>query len=107
FDIDFCMRRRGEVIDYVREKYGKDCVANIITFGKFGAKMVVRDIARAMGLDFASANRIAKMVPDDLDITLNTALERSAELASEVQTNEVARTIFDQGKIIEGMVRNL
>lgn len=107
FDIDFCMRRRGEVIDYVREKYGKDCVANIITFGKFGAKMVVRDISRVMGLDYAVADRIAKMVPDDPNTSLDDALKRSAELASEVETNPVTKTIFDQGKIIEGMVRNV
>jgi DNA polymerase-3 subunit alpha len=107
FDIDFCMRRRGEVIDYVREKYGKDCVANIITFGKFGAKMVVRDIARVMGIDYAAADKIAKMVPDDPNTTLKLALERSAELTREVETNEQARIIFDQGKIIEGMVRNI
>jgi DNA polymerase III subunit alpha len=63
FDIDFCMRRRGEVIDYVREKYGNDCVANIITYGTLGAKMVIRDVARVHNLPFAEADRLAKMIP--------------------------------------------
>jgi len=68
FDIDFCMRRRVEVIDYVREKYGKDCVANIITYGTLGAKMVIRDISRVHNLAYADADRLAKMIPDELDI---------------------------------------
>ena len=106
FDIDFCMRRRGEVVDFVRRKYGEDCVANIITFGKFGAKMVVRDVARVLDIPYADADRIAKMVPDDLNITLRGALEKSRELQHEVNTNPLAEKILDHGKIIEGMVRN-
>ncbi|MGY8714586.1 MAG: DNA polymerase III subunit alpha, partial [Verrucomicrobiia bacterium] len=62
FDIDFCMRRRGEVIEYVRDKYGRDCVANIITFGTFGAKMVVRDVARVRDVPYAEADKLAKMI---------------------------------------------
>lgn len=107
FDIDFCMRRRSEVIDYVREKYGKDCVANIGTFGKFGAKMVVRDIARVLDLPYAEADKIAKMVPDDLNITLESALEKSSEFRREAETNPIARKILEHGKVIEGMVRNI
>ncbi|RKX35444.1 MAG: DNA polymerase III subunit alpha [Verrucomicrobia bacterium] len=106
FDIDFCMRRRGEVVDYVREKYGRECVANIITFGTFGAKMVVRDMARVLGVEFADADRIAKMVPDDLNISLAEALEKSSELRRESETNPVAARILEQGQVIEGMVRN-
>jgi DNA polymerase-3 subunit alpha len=106
FDIDFCMRRRGQVIDYVREKYGKDCVANIITFGTFGAKMVVRDLARVLDIPYAEADRIAKMVPDELGINLSGALEKSSELRIEVQRNDLAKKIIEQGKTIEGMVRN-
>ncbi|MEC7236149.1 MAG: DNA polymerase III subunit alpha, partial [Verrucomicrobiota bacterium] len=64
FDVDFCMRRRDEVVNYVRNKYGKDRVANIITFGTFGAKMVIRDLARVNDLDFAESNKLAKMIPD-------------------------------------------
>jgi DNA polymerase III subunit alpha len=106
FDIDFCMRRRGEVIDYVRRKYGQDCVANIITYGTLGAKMVVRDLARVHDLPFAEADRLAKMVPDELNIALKDALEKSAELRGEYDRNPVARRILDQGLVLEGMVRN-
>ncbi len=107
FDIDFCMRRRGEVIDYVREKYGKECVANIVTFGKFGAKMVVRDVARVLGIPYGDADRIAKMVPDDLNISLEDSLAKSTELRNEVDQNPQAAKIIEHGRIIEGMVRNV
>ncbi len=106
FDIDFCMRRRGEVIDYVRQKYGKDCVANIITYGTLGAKMVIRDVSRVHNLPYADADRLAKMIPDELNITLETALEKSAELRDEVAKNPVAKKILDQARVLEGMVRN-
>ncbi|MGF1485003.1 MAG: DNA polymerase III subunit alpha [Opitutales bacterium] len=106
FDVDFCMRRRDEVVGYVRDKYGAERVANIITFGTFGAKMIVRDLARINDLPFADADRLAKMVPDELNISLEDAVIRSSDLASEVKTNPTARRIVDQGKIIEGMVRN-
>jgi len=106
FDIDFCMRRRGEVIDYVRQKYGHDCVANIITYGTLGAKMVVRDVSRVHDLTFAEADRLAKMIPDELNIALKDALEKSAELKREYDTNPTAKKIIDQGLVLEGMVRN-
>ena len=106
FDIDFCMRRRGEVIDYVRQKYGNDCVANIITYGTLGAKMVVRDVSRVHDLPFAEADRLAKMIPDELNIALKDALEKSAELKGEYDRNPVAKKILDQGLVLEGMVRN-
>ncbi|MBN1404848.1 MAG: DNA polymerase III subunit alpha [Opitutales bacterium] len=106
FDVDFCMRRRDEVVEYVRQKYGEECVSNIITFGTFGAKAVVRDMARVMDLPFSEANRIAKMVPDDLHIKLAEALEKSSELAAEVRNNPAAEEIFTKGRVIEGMVRN-
>jgi len=106
FDIDFCMRRRGEVIEYVREKYGRDCVANIITFGTFGAKMVIRDVARVRDLPYAEADKLAKMIPDDLNISLADSLKKSPELASEYEKNPIAKQIIDTGKVIEGMVRN-
>jgi DNA polymerase-3 subunit alpha len=107
FDIDFCMRRRAEVIEYVREKYGRDCVANIITFGTFGAKMVMRDVARVRDLPYAEADKLAKMVPDDLNISLNDALEKSPEFKREYDTNPIAKQIIDTGQVIEGMVRNV
>ncbi|MGH8017692.1 MAG: DNA polymerase III subunit alpha, partial [Opitutaceae bacterium] len=106
FDIDFCMRRRGEVIDYVRKKYGSDCVANIITYGTLGAKMVVRDVARVNDLSFADADRLAKMIPDELNISLDDAVSKSAELRAEIETNPVARKIVESGRVLEGLVRN-
>ena len=107
FDIDFCMKRRAEVIEYVREKYGRDCVANIVTFGTFGAKMVVRDIARVRDLPYAEADKLAKMVPDDLNITLEQALEKSPEFREECEKNPIAKQIIETGQVIEGMVRNV
>ncbi|RME68853.1 MAG: DNA polymerase III subunit alpha, partial [Verrucomicrobia bacterium] len=105
-DIDFCMRRRAEVIEYVREKYGKDCVANIITYGTLGAKMVVRDVSRVHDLPFAEADRLAKMIPDELNISLDDAIAKSAELRAEIETNPTARKIIEAGRVLEGLVRN-
>ena len=106
FDIDFCMRRRDEVVDYVRKKYGEDRVANIITFGTFGAKMVVRDLARIRDLPFVESNRLAKLIPDDINISLEDALKKSKELSEEVSINPQAASIIETGRVIEGMVRN-
>jgi DNA polymerase-3 subunit alpha len=106
FDIDFCMRRRGEVIDYVREKYGRDCVANIITYGTLGAKMVIRDVARVNDVPYADADRLAKMIPDEISISLEDAQKKSAELRDEIARNPVAKKIFEQALVLEGMVRN-
>jgi DNA polymerase-3 subunit alpha len=106
FDVDFCMRRRDEVVDYVRQKYGTDRVANIITYGKFGAKMVVRDLARVMDIEYAEANRIAKMVPDDLNISLEDAIAKSGELRAAMGSDSRVAEIIKEGKVIEGMVRN-
>jgi len=106
FDIDFCMRRRGEVINYVRQKYGDACVANIITYGTMGAKMVIRDVSRVHSLPYAEADRLAKMIPDELNITLEQAVTKSAELREEVSKNPAAKKIFEQAKVLEGMVRN-
>lgn len=106
FDVDFCMRRRDEVVQYVRDKYGRDRVANIITFGTFGAKMVIRDLARINDIEFSEANKLAKMIPEELNISLQESLKKSPELQQEVKINPLARNIVDQGQIIEGMVRN-
>ena len=106
FDVDFCMRRRDEVVNYVREKYGENAVANIITFGTFGAKMVVRDLARVNDVPYVEADRIAKMVPDELNISLEASVAKSGELQSEIRGNPVAGKIVDHGQVIEGMVRN-
>lgn len=106
FDIDFCMRRRAEVIDYVRKKYGSECVANIITFGTFGAKMILRDLARVNDIPYSEADRIAKLVPDDIGITLDEAIEKSDELRNELKINPTASKMIEQGRVIEGMVRS-
>lgn len=106
FDVDFCMRRRDDVVNYVRDKYGADRVANIITYGKFGAKMIVRDLARVLDIPYAEANRVAKMVPDDLNISIDKAVEKSLELQAEMRRDPRVAEIIRQGKVIEGMVRN-
>ncbi|MDP0497530.1 MAG: DNA polymerase III subunit alpha [Verrucomicrobiota bacterium JB024] len=106
FDVDFCMRRRDDVVNYVRDKYGRDRVANIITFGTFGAKMIVRDLARINDLTFAEGDKLAKMIPDELNISLTDAVAKSGELQAELRNNPVAKRIIDEGKVIEGMVRN-
>lgn len=106
FDIDFCMRRREKVIEYVRQKYGADHFGNIITFGTFGAKMVIRDLCRVHDIPFSEANRIAKMVPDELNITITSALEKSQELKVETQMNPKIGKILEDGLTIEGTVRN-
>ncbi|MDR3274081.1 MAG: DNA polymerase III subunit alpha [Puniceicoccales bacterium] len=107
FDIDFCMNRRSDVIDYVRSKYGKDHVANIITFGTLGAKMVVRDVCRVYDIPYEEANRLAKMIPDDLHVTLSEALAKSAELRAEQQKSPQIAKILKECQVLEGMVRNV
>jgi len=106
FDIDFCMRRREDVVNFVRDKYGEDSVANIITYGTFGAKMIIRDMARVNDVPFADADKLAKMIPDELNISLESSIEKSRELREEIARNPVAKRIVEQGKVIEGMVRN-
>jgi len=106
FDIDFCMRRREEVINYVRDKYGRDCVANIITYGTLGAKMVIRDVSRVNNLPFAEADRLAKMIPDEINISLEDAITKSAELRTEIDRNPIAKRIVTSARVLEGMVRN-
>ena len=106
FDIDFCMRRRDDVVSYVREKYGVEQVANIITFGTFGAKMIVRDLARVNEVPYAEADQLAKMVPDELNISLDDAVMKSDDLRNATKTNPIAARIIEHGKVIEGMVRN-
>ncbi len=106
-DVDFCQDRRGEVIDYVREKYGKKSVAQIVTFGTLGAKMAIRDVARVMGLSFAEASKIAGLVPKDPKITIASALEQSAEFRDLLATDERAREVVETAKALEGVVRQI
>jgi DNA polymerase-3 subunit alpha len=105
-DVDFCEARRGEVLEYVRQKYGERRVAQIITFGKLKAKSVVRDVGRVMGLSYRDADRIAKMIPNELNITLDLAVEKNSELKRAVATEPATRQLFDYAKVLEGLSRN-
>jgi DNA polymerase III subunit alpha len=105
-DVDFCEARRGEVLEYVRQKYGERRVAQIITFGKLKAKSVVRDVGRVMGWSYRDADRIAKMIPNELNITLDTAIEKNPELKRAVATEPATRQLFDHAKVLEGLSRN-
>jgi DNA polymerase-3 subunit alpha len=105
-DMDFCYNRRPEVIDYVRHKYGNDHVAQIITFGTLGAKMVVRDAGRVLGLSYGDCDRIAKMIPPDIGMTLKKALEMSPELKAAYQNEDNVRRVIDYGFTLEGLARN-
>src|SRR5881409_3264756 len=105
-DIDFCEARRGEVLGYVRQKYGERRVAQIITFGKLKAKSVVRDVGRVMGWSYRDADRIAKMIPNELNITLDSAVEKNPELKRAVTTEPQTRQLFDYAKVLEGLSRN-
>src|SRR5438105_4248519 len=105
-DVDFCEARRGEVLEYVRQKYGERRVAQIITFGKLKAKSVVRDVGRVMGLSYRDADRIARMIPNELNITLDSAAEKNLELKRAIATEPQTKQLFDYGKILEGLSRN-
>lgn len=106
FDTDFCYERRGEVIDYVTRKYGAENVCQIITFGTMGAKAAVRDVARALGLSFADGDRIAKLIPSELDITIDGALEKTAELQQLYEQDEVTHRLIDIARALEGLPRH-
>jgi DNA polymerase-3 subunit alpha len=105
-DIDFCMNRRGEVIDYVTHKYGRENVAQIITFGTMAAKAAIKDVGRAMDIPYNDVDRIAKMVPTQLNITLEQALAESPALQQAYQSDAQVRELLDTAKKLEGLVRN-
>jgi DNA polymerase-3 subunit alpha len=105
-DIDFADDRRADVIEYVRQKYGRDAVAQIITFGTMGAKSVVRDVGRVMGLSYSECDRLAKMIPFELKMTLEKALKQSPELKQAYETEEVTRELIDTAFILEDLTRN-
>lgn len=104
-DVDFCEARRGEVLEYVRQKYGERRVAQIITFNKLKARSVVRDVARVTGLSYAEGDRIAKMIPTELGTTLETAIAKNPELKKAVATEPSTRQVFEYGRFLEGMSR--
>lgn len=105
-DVDICMDRRSEVINYTLNKYGKDNIAQIITFGTMKAKMSIKDVGRVLSVPLAKVNAIAKLVPEDLNITLEKALEKDHDLRSMYEQDEEARRIIDIGKKLEGSIRN-
>ncbi len=105
FDIDFCERRRGEVLDYVRTKYGAESVAQIGTFGTLKAKAVLKDVARVMGVPFADANRLVALIPTDPKMTLAKALE-IPEVKALHESTDWVRQVFERGKVLEGLNRN-
>jgi len=105
-DIDFADDRRADVIEYVRQKYGRDAVAQIITFGTMGAKSVVRDVGRVMGLNYSECDRLAKMVPADLKMNLEKALKQSPELKAAYDSEEVTRELIDTAFVLEDLTRN-
>ena len=106
FDIDFCMEGRDRVIEYVAERYGRDRVAQIITFGTMAAKAVIRDCGRVLGQPYGFVDRIAKLVPFEIGMTLEKALEQSDELATMYRDDEEVAAIIDLARSLEGLVRN-
>jgi len=105
-DIDFCMNRRGEVIQYVTQKYGRDNVAQIITFGTMAAKAAIKDVGRAMDIPYSDVDRIAKMVPATLNITLDEAIEESPPLREAYEKDSQVQELLDTARKLEGLVRN-
>jgi DNA polymerase-3 subunit alpha len=105
-DIDFADDRRADVIEYVRQNYGEDAVAQIVTFGTLGAKSVVRDVGRVMGLSYGECDRLAKMIPFDLKMTLEKALKQSPELKQAYDSEEVTRELIDTAMVLEDLARN-
>ncbi len=105
-DIDFADDRRADVIEYVRQKYGREAVAQIITFGTMGAKSVLRDVGRVMGLSYGECDRLAKLVPADLKMTLEKALKQAPELKEAYDTEETTRELIDTALVLEDLSRN-
>ncbi|GDX85083.1 DNA-directed DNA polymerase [Methylococcaceae bacterium] len=106
FDIDFCMDRRDEVIDYVADHYGRDQVSQIITYGSMAAKAVIRDVGRVLSLGYGFVDRLAKMIPAEVGITLSDALKNSSEIQQAYNNEEDVKTLIDMALILEGTVRN-
>ena len=107
FDIDFCMEGRDLVINHVSELYGQDAVAQIVTFGTMGAKAVVRDVARVQGKPYGLADKLSKMIPLEVGMTLATAVEQESELRGFIDDNEEVAEIMDMAYKLEGVVRNV
>lgn len=106
FDVDFCMDRRDEVIDYVANHYGRDHVAQIITYGSMAAKAVIRDVGRVLGFAYGFVDRLAKLIPFEIGMTLEKALKDSAELKQLYDTEEEVKSLVDMARSLEGIARN-
>ena len=106
FDIDFCMERRDEVIDYVARHYGRDRVSQIITYGSMAAKAVIRDVGRVMGFAYGFVDRLAKLIPFEIGMTLEKALKESAELKALYDEEEEVKNLIDMARSLEGVSRN-
>jgi DNA polymerase III subunit alpha len=107
FDIDFCMERRDRVIDYVTERYGREAVSQIITYGSMAARAVVRDVGRVLGYPYGMVDKIAKLIPFELGITLEKALAQEDELKNHYDNEDEIKTLIDLAKKLEGLVRNV
>ena len=106
FDIDFCYVRRQEVIDYVISKYGADHVAQIVTFGTMAARAAVRDVGRALGIPYATVDEVAKLIPNELKITIDKALKMTPELRQICEDNDQVRNLIEIARKVEGMPRH-
>ncbi|MDD2214418.1 MAG: DNA polymerase III subunit alpha [Oscillospiraceae bacterium] len=106
FDVDFCYERRGEVIEYVTQKYGQDRVAQVITFGTLAARAAVRDVARVLDVPYQDSDRLAKMIPAALGMTLERALKESPELKQAYASDPLAQEVLDTARRVEGMPRH-
>ncbi|MBP5416068.1 MAG: DNA polymerase III subunit alpha [Clostridiales bacterium] len=106
FDVDFCYERRQEVIDYVTRKYGEDRVAQVITFGTLAAKACIKDVARALDVPYTDSDRICKMIPNNLGITIADALKMSPDLKNEYENSDIVKQVIDTAMLFEGMPRH-
>ncbi len=105
-DVDICMDKRSKVIEYTLQKYGLNNVAQIITFGTMKAKITIKDVGRVLSIPLSKVNQIAKLVPDELNITLEKALDLDAELRAMYHEDQDTAKIIDLGRKLEGSVRN-
>lgn len=106
FDIDFCMERRDEVIEYVAQTYGRDAVSQIITYGSMAARAVLRDVGRVLGLPYGFCDKLAKLVPFEIGMTLDKAMQQEPQLEARYDAEEEVRTLIDLAKTLEGITRN-
>src|SRR5947207_15974943 len=107
FDIDFCMAGRDRVIEYVANTYGRDSVSQIITYGTMAARAVIRDVRRVLGYPYGFVDKIAKLIPMELGITLDKALRQEEILSTRYQQEDDVKTLLDLAKKLEGITRNV